>query len=527
MRTFGRLSGALSLLAVVCAVVRVPAAAERGSEPPTRTVSRAVVYGRVGKGTLPKATSLGVLSAGREPVAEAGAGRSPTAPSSPSTSLGFDALGDLDGFFPADTTGALGTLSYVAATNVRMAVYDRAGGELLAPTRLQDLHPDGTGVLNFDPKVVYDPYRDTHVLVWLGHEDAPPTSLIFVAAIPDATAADPSTWCVTSFPGDQVAADPARWADYPAVGFDDDRVVVSTNQFTFPSARGKFTYAQLLSMSKSSLYDCTQPDPIPDVFAGTQTRDPNGVQAFTIQPAQTVGGSAAAQLLVSVQLAGKGSYLTIWRLKDTATGLKLKRGNVPIGRTKLPPAGTQGGGSVGDPDTYWDAGDERLVNAFYDSDRRALYAAHAVGRNLKPDTATGGYLEAAARWYELRPAGRLGRSTLVRSGLVGLPEVDVGWPTVATDAAGNLFVTYNRASQPKGEFLSAWVAEVEPGATGAMQALLEPGLALYDAIGGIDRWGDFTAINRDPVGGGAVATFNQYANALGTWQQVIHLVTHA
>ncbi|HZD17508.1 MAG TPA: hypothetical protein VE669_05150 [Actinomycetota bacterium] len=525
MRPLRPLSGVLSLLALVYAVVELPAAAERAIDPPTRTATRAVVHGRFAGATEAKATSFDVFSDGREPIVAAD--RPGSSPRAPGSTLGFDALADLDGFFPADPSGALGTASYVAATNVRVAVFDRSGLPLLGPTRLMDLHPDGSGILNFDPKVVHDPFTDTHVLVWLGLEDAPPTSVIFVAAIPDSTAADLGTWCVTSFAGDQVASDPARWADYPSVGFDDDRVVVSTNQFTFPSSRGRFAYAQLLSIPKPALYDCTQPPPLPDVFAGTATRDRNGVQASTIQPAQTLGTSSAHQLLVSVQLAGKASYLTIWRLKDTATGLELKRGNVPIGRTKLPPAGTQGGGSLADPDTYWDAGDERLVNAFYDSDRRALYAAHAVGRNLRPDRATGGYREAVARWYEVRPAGRLRRSSLVRSGLVGEPEVDVGWPTVATDAAGNLFVTYGRASQPRGEFLSAWVAEILPGATTGTQLLLEPGLALYDAIGGIERWGDFTAINRDPAGGGAVATFNQYANALGTWQQVVHLVAHA
>jgi hypothetical protein len=400
MRPLRPLSGVLSLLALVYAVVELPAAAERAIDPPTRTATRAVVHGRFAGATEAKATSFDVFSDGREPIVAAD--RPGSSPRAPGSTLGFDALADLDGFFPADPSGALGTASYVAATNVRVAVFDRSGLPLLGPTRLMDLHPDGSGILNFDPKVVHDPFTDTHVLVWLGLEDAPPTSVIFVAAIPDSTAADLGTWCVTSFAGDQVASDPARWADYPSVGFDDDRVVVSTNQFTFPSSRGRFAYAQLLSIPKPALYDCTQPPPLPDVFAGTATRDRNGVQASTIQPAQTLGTSSAHQLLVSVQLAGKASYLTIWRLKDTATGLELKRGNVPIGRTKLPPAGTQGGGSLADPDTYWDAGDERLVNAFYDSDRRALYAAHAVSRNLSTRSALrvgcGGRRSCARAW---------------------------------------------------------------------------------------------------------------------------------
>jgi hypothetical protein len=51
------------------------------------------------------------------------------------------------------------------------------------------------------------------------------------------------------------------------------------------------------------------------------------------------------------------------------------------------------------------------------------------------------------------------------------------------------------------------------------------GLSTYHAIQGPERWGDFTALNRDPLDGQNIATFNQYASSSTQWQQFISVVT--
>lgn len=527
MRTFVRWLSVVSVLALAAAMVAAPVASgsDRARRPQARVAARAVVHGRYAGTAELRPTSFDVFSQrGRAPLDASGF----AAPQrrAPVAAFGFDALSDPNAV-PSDTIGALGDTFFVTAVNVRTAVYDRAGTEVVAPIELDSLHPDSAGRFAFDPKVVYDQYAGTFLLVYLIQDDSPRTSGIFTVAIPNATANDVTTWCATSFPGDAVPGSPEVWADYPGVGYDDDRVTITTNQFTFPSSQGQFLFAQVMSIPKTSLYDCTQPRPTPNVFVGTQTRDGNGIQAFTIQPAQSVGASATSQLLVSVQLAGRNSYLALFRVKDAAAGLKLKKGVLPIGKTTFPPIGTQGGGSLTNADTFWDAGDQRLINAYYDADRNELFTAHAVLKNFKPDVVTGAYPESAVRWYEVNPATRLRNSSLSRKGTIGDVEVDAGWPSVATDSSGNLFVTYSRASAPNGEFLSAWVAEIPPNGTSATQLLLAPGLDTYDAINGPERWGDYTGINRDPIAPTFVATFNQYAADRVTWQQVVNVVAHS
>jgi hypothetical protein len=529
MRSLVRSTLVLFVLALTASPLAAPATTDPDpARPDARVASRAIVHGRGVASPQRRPTSFDVFSQGGRAAGELRSAVPAAGSRAPSSLFGFDAQrGDLDGALPSDTIGALGDTFFVTAVNIRVAVYDRLGVEVVPPTLLESLHPDSDGRFAFDPKVIYDQYTDTFVLVYLVQEDSPQLSRIIAVAIPNATATDLNTWCATSFPGDALAGLPAAWADYPGLGYDQDRVTITSNQFTFPSSQGRFLFAQVMSIPKGRLYDCTQPSPTPDVFAGTQTRDPNGIQAFTLQPAQTIGTPASTQLLTSVQLAGRNSYLALWRIKETATRVIMKKGTVPIGKTTFPPLGTQRGGGINNRDLWWDAGDMRLINAYFDADRNELFTAHAVAKNFKPDTVPGGYVESAARWYEVAPATRLNNSTLARKGTIGAPGVDVGWPSVATDASGNLFVTYSRAGAPANEFLSAWVAEVGPSGTAATQLLLASGLDTYDASPGPERWGDFTGINRDPVVPTNLATFNQYALDRFTWQQVVNVVTHS
>lgn len=527
MQRIVRLVAVVSVVALGGALLASPAVADRdrGAGPRSRVATRAVVHGRDGGTSESRPTSFDVFSQRERATSGAPVAPAAPAPSAPQAILGFDTLTDPFSF-PSDTIGALGDTYFVTAVNTQVAVYDRTGVQVVAPIQLDTLHADSAGHFAFDPKVVYDPYNDTFVIAYLVQEDSPRLSLIVTVAIPNATATDTTTWCSTSFLGDQLPDSPVTWADYPGLGYDLDRVTITTNQFTFPSSAAQFRYSQVMSIPKVSLYDCTMPSSVPDVFAGTQTEDPNGFPSFTLQPAQTVDLPATSQLLVSAEVFGKGSYLVVWRIKNTATGLKLKKGIVLIGKTNLPLPGTQGGGSLNDPDTWWDAGDQRLINAFYDADSNQLFAAHAVFKDFLPDTITGAYPETAIRWYEVNPAGKLKNSVLARKGTIGAPEVDSGWPSVATDALGNLFVTYNRASAVTGEFLSSWVAEIPPGSTTATQVLLKPGLATYNVVPGIERWGDYTGIGRDPVTPTLVAIFNQYALNAATWQQTVSVVQH-
>ena len=56
--------------------------------------------------------------------------------------------------------------------------------------------------------------------------------------------------------------------------------------------------------------------------------------------------------------------------------------------------------------------------------------------------------------------------------------------------------------------------------------LLRAGTAVHNAGSGLERWGDYTGINRDPLDPNLIAMVNQIATPESAWQQTVNVVTH-
>ncbi|MEX0990701.1 MAG: hypothetical protein WD004_00300 [Actinomycetota bacterium] len=434
----------------------------------------------------------------------------------------FDAIGNVDFLSPGDPTGAGGDAHVVTAVNSSLAVYSKTGVEEVAPVDIGSLVP-GPLAFSFDPKVVYDQYTDTYVLAFVGVDEIafPITSRIYLVSIPDATAATPATWCGSWVRADQ-GGQGKQVADFPGLGYDEDRVYVATNQF----GQGWFDYfgAQILAFDKTDLYDCTAPLGW-TAFSTDDTRSPDGRKAQSLQVATSVGPAPRGFFLgFDTKCPGffscVGSRLTLFRVKDGGAGLKLTVTTIAVPMAEMT-LGTQKGAPLSDPDSEWDVGDLRLGNAFYDGDLKRLYGGHAVAKDLDPGD---GYVEAVGRWYEVEPMGALKSSTVTRRGNVGEPLKDAGWPAVATDSLGNVFMTFSRASGVAGakEYLGAWATLIEPGKKSSEELIqFGFGSSLYAPFSGPQRWGDYNAINRDPTDGTVVWMVNQYAASMDDFQQVV------
>jgi hypothetical protein len=432
---------------------------------------------------------------------------------------------------PGDPTGALGVDYHLAAVNVQMNFYDRLGTELFAnPKRLRSL--DGqlpAGAVDFDPKVFYDSYRQTFVLAFASASDT--KSFLSLVVIPEGSESDTSQWCVVHMAGDQVTGNGKQLADYPMIGFTEGRVTMTTNQFdySFGPAIGNFRYVQIVSFRKSELYDCSVPVVHIRVFSRDQTRDPDGSRAFTISPAISVGGDPTNQWMVSIDFNGFNGKVILWRLRTVNGRLRLDRTQVGKGPMSFPPWGRQCGGSGSpNPDTTrWDTGDLRVTSTFWDADLGRLYATTAVAGNLGD-----GNPESVVRWWEIDPASKIANSTIRRKGIVGAAGRDAAWGSVATDGDGNLWVNYAQAGiAGADECLSAYAAVVRPGSTTASKVRLQVGQGRFETGPGIERWGDFTAISRDPTAPSVMATYGQYplddGGGLPTrvWRQTISTIT--
>jgi hypothetical protein len=93
-------------------------------------------------------------------------------------------------------------------------------------------------------------------------------------------------------------------------------------------------------------------------------------------------------------------------------------------------------------------------------------------------------------------------------------------------------VNYSQASLANDEFLSTHVATVPLGSTAATSALVKAGEARYAfPAPGPQRWGDYSAIERDPAHPAQMFLFNAYALDGGSttqlWQEWAQVVTDA
>jgi hypothetical protein len=492
------------LLFVAALAVALPADAVRhpasGHDVRARSAGRGETDGgRPGPARRSGMETLGSAPTARPGPAEAGERsgvRTPTADGLDADLLGTGTVATS----PADPTGATGPTRVVAAVNVYVAVYDRTGAELMAPVRLRNISSSLGGLQETDPKVFYDAYDDEFVLAFLTYDGT--EGYIDVVAIPAATAEDRGTWCMTTMVGDQVRNGHHEFADYPSLGFTANRVVVTTNNFGFNN--GPFRYAQIVSMPKTQLYDdptCTKTVHI-EVAGGNQTKNPDGSKAFTLQAATAAGGSPTDQFLVSLEPRSAAANLVLWRLRVGGGTMTIAKTAEPVRHVAAPPLGYQCN-STNDPDTWWDTGDLRLTSAFYDAGTNRLYAATAV-RGI-----AGGGVVSAVRWYEAEPKGHLRSSSVLREGTVKATDRDAAWPALATNDAGTLFLTYARAGKP--ECLSMYAATVPAGSTTATAAAVAAGQARFDFKNGVERWGDFSAANRDPVTPADVAVFGAFA----------------
>ena len=181
---------------------------------------------------IPAARAAGERSTGQR-RRSGGASRPAASPLAPVVAVpAFDGVADQAGnpVSPGDPTGALGVDYHLAAVNIRMAFFDRAGLALDPPRLLESLDVALPGAAeSFDPKVVYDPYRQHFVLVFLSATDN--QTFISVVVIPEGSEDTTNDWCVLHMSGDQVGGNGKQFADYPMVGFTEDRITLTTNQF--------------------------------------------------------------------------------------------------------------------------------------------------------------------------------------------------------------------------------------------------------------------------------------------------------
>src|SRR5260221_5448277 len=170
--------------------------------------------------------------------------------SSPPPATSFQAHDDDKRFIPPDVCGAVGPNHVMSVHNSNIRIQDRTGA-ILSTVTLDSFWLAVTGPGVFDPHVVYDPFNDRWIFTAVSGAMSDQSSVLLAVSQNN----DPTgNWYLY-----RVDADPGNlaWADYPALGFNKDWIVVTVNMFPIgliDQALRPFFGENIYVFSKTNLY---------------------------------------------------------------------------------------------------------------------------------------------------------------------------------------------------------------------------------------------------------------------------------
>jgi len=397
-------------------------------------------------------------------------------------------------WIPYDAALAVGPSHIVVMTNSQWVVFDRNGNVVRAVTQFPTWWPNGVGGGAFDPKCFYDPVGGRFVIMAVSQSTAPNASKYHISV---SQTGDPTgNWNTYDFDARlDGTTNTNNWSDFPGLGYDDNAVYITSNQFTFSDV---FQYAKIRVLSKAQLYAgaaATYTD-----FVNAQLRNADSSQVFTVQPARTLSSTSSEYFLNTN--SNSNNTVTLWRVDGApAIPTLVRQATLSVGVFAVPPDAVQQGTA-----TLVATNDDRM----YDVAWRSGVIHGAFGESFSS--------RAAIRYFRADTTG----NTVLKDITYTQAGVHYYFPAVTDDAAGNMYMFMSRSGSS--EFASMYATGMQP-ADSAIQpsALIKAGTSTNTS----GRWGDYNAIANDPADNLNVIGFGGWANVSNKWATWVSNATYA
>ena len=406
-----------------------------------------------------------------------------------------------NGFYPPDTTGAIGTTQIVFPVNQTLNVYGRGGG-LQKSVSFNSFF--GTTDSLSDPRIRFDATWQRWVLTDTrvpqpGHT----VSACFWVAV-SVTSSATGSWhsyrpCISG--GEFAAGD--LW-DYDMLGLSQDAILVTGNIFGTSSFKGP----AIIAMPKAALYNGLG-------FSAPVYTLPTTVG--TVAPPDVQDSNANAFFLAA---DSNGSQLDLYRGTNLSNEgqFSFTLQATPAASYSVPPSALQPGTSQ-TLDTL-DGRFQQTTTQYGNT----LWAVHTSNLDNFP----------APIFYQLDTNA----STIVQSGFFYESGTSDDFnPSIVANSGGGVFVTWSStdALSTTGFQHDAYVrysgrqAGDAAGVIGAGSVVAGSSVPLTSDGGSVQRWGDYSAVTLDPVAsscgaGQRAAIFNEKIINSNTWGTEFALV---
>jgi hypothetical protein len=400
---------------------------------------------------------------------------------------------------PPDPALAVGPNHVMAVVNSDFGIFDKNGN---LEKRINADSWYGyvfSGAGSFDPKVLYDHYNNRWIMVWLHHEDSPQESFVFVSVSDDD---DPhGEWYNWAIPGNKNGNNNSgNWTDYQGVGFDQNHLIITSNQFTF--APSSFQYVRIRIVNLHDMYNNTTAGSI-DYTDLWDIRYPHNTQRpFNIRPSFEYDTTDSKYFLLHMP-SGSANFYSLYTLDNLDSSPSLSGVNVSIPFYSSPPATQQLGG--GSPPIDDGGGHQRFEPTYRDG---KLYCVHAI-RNPA-------YSNYSAVHYNVIDVST---AQSIERGVFGAEGFFYMYPTIAVDKYGNIASSFSRVSNTTyaGGYYATKLAYEAPGFTRSY--VLQEGRANYVKTygGSRNRWGDYQGAWLDPANMENIWFLNEFVSSDDTW----------
>jgi PKD repeat protein len=407
---------------------------------------------------------------------------------SPLPDANFLGLDDSGNSIPPDVNGAAGPNHLMVTLNTQTRIMDKEGNVLSTVSTGSFWFPLVGSGDTFDPKVMYDPYKERWIMVMPSSSDVL-SSKLFVGVSENT---DPTgVWYLYSFDTDP---NNNHWFDYPSYGFNKNWVVVSGNMFG-----AGFGYNVLFVIDKSDLYNNAA-----EVGYSRFEMD----DAFTVVPAITYDPDLNEMYMISSATGNSGGsgYLNLWRVSGVP-GIEVVEDLGLVGTPNPWSTWAPNSGNLAPQlgiDERINSGDARIQNAIYRNGK--IWCAHHIFLPAGDPT------HSAIQWWEMDTEG-----TLLQRGRVHDESgfYHFTFPTIAVNANEDIMIGYGSFSEEQYASSSySFRYADDPANTLRDRYQYKDGLAPYfKTFGGArNRWGDYTNTCVDPIDDLDFWTLQEYAD---------------
>ena len=398
-------------------------------------------------------------------------GKGSLSPLAPTLGVGFEGISQ-GGYIPSEPTVGGGPLNIFSAGNVSVTVTNKDGTNRVETNGETFFGvPAAEGAIS-DAQCYYDALRGRFVALCFTQGTSPSNFSNFYLAISKTNDARGAWWLYKFDMSKDGAVQTSNWADYQGLGISDDKIVFSSQQFTF--AGDAYQYQKLRILDRAAAYSGAA---LTFVDIANFAAPPGGDTSdnFVTKPARNLTSGDNTIHLLCVRFGG-GSRVTYRTLTGPPFSPVLATVNlVSVSAYSAPPDAPQMGSAA------LVATNDCRPTDFYTRNGVLIVAWHTAAT-------ISGTSVSAIRLFRMRLSDRV----VLTDETFGSASTFYYYPAVTVDSVGTIFLGFGRSSTT--EFPSAY-ASGKRRTDGSIQpsALLKAGLSATAQ----SRWGDYTGIDQD------------------------------